>query len=396
MKQNGTVFGGTLLVAGTTIGGGMLALPVLTSLGGFVPSLVIYFCCWAFMAGTGLLFLEVSQWTKQESNIVTMADKTLGTPGKVAAWILYLFLFYCLTLAYVVGCGDLVSKSLSGSIPTSAGSFIFVAIFAPFVFLGTKVVGKLNIYLVAALAFFYFTFVFLGFRFIKLELLSYSNWSLSLKALPIAFTAFAYQGIIPSLLQYMDNDQLKVRKAIIIGSFIPLVAYIIWQGLILGIVPTYGPGGLAQALENGDNAVYPLKNFIQSSWVYPIGQCFAFFALLTSFLGVTLGLLDFLADGLQIKKTKTNRFLLCCLIFIPTLFMGFLQPGLFLQALDYAGGFGCSLLLGLLPILMVWRGRYYLGFKSTYTVPGGKSLLILMLLFVSFELVFEITKQFIR
>ncbi len=395
MKQNGTVFGGTLLVAGTTIGGGMLALPVLTSLGGFVPSLVIYFCCWAFMAGTGLLFLEVSQWTKQESNIVTMAHKTLGTPGKIAAWILYLFLFYCLTLAYVVGCGDMVSKSLSGSIPTSAGSFIFVAFFAPFVFLGTKVVGKLNIYLVAALGFFYFAFVFLGFRFIKFELLSYSNWSLSLKALPIAFTAFAYQGIIPSLLHYMDNDQLKVRKAIIIGSFIPLFAYTIWQGLILGIVPTYGMGGLAQALENGDNAVYPLKNFIQSSWVYPIGQSFAFFALLTSFLGVTLGLLDFLADGLQIKKTKTNRLFLCCLIFVPTLFIGFLQPGLFLQALDYAGGFGCSLLLGLLPILMVWRGRYYLGFKSTYTVPGGKILLILMFLFVSFELVFEIIKQFV-
>lgn len=392
--KHGTVFGGSLLVAGTTIGGGMLALPVLTSLGGFVPSLLIYFLCWAFMACTGLLFLEISLAVGNDANIVTMAKRTLGLPGKIAAWVLYLFLFYCLTLAYVVGCGDVVSNILHEKIPDWAGSFIFVAIFAPFVFAGAKAVGKLNIYLVGFLAFFYFVFVFLGFSHVRLELLSYSNWSMSLKALPIAFTAFAYQGIIPTLVSYMDYDHKKIRKVILIGSFIPLVTYIVWQWLILGIVPTYGPGGLAEALQNGDNAVYPLKHFIESPWIYFVGECFAFFALLTSFLGVTLGLLDFLADGLQLKKTPVNKFFICSLIFVPPLIIGFIQPGLFLQALDFAGGFGCSLLLGLLPILMVWRGRYYLGFESESKLPGGKFVLVLLLMFVLFELTVEISKHF--
>src|SRR6202034_2531754 len=106
MKTHGGLLGGSLLVAGTSIGGGMLALPVLTSVGGFVPSLVIYFSCWLFMACTGLLFLEVSLWLHAEANIVSMADRTLGKIGKYAAWGLYLFLFYCLTLAYIVGCGN--------------------------------------------------------------------------------------------------------------------------------------------------------------------------------------------------------------------------------------------------------------------------------------------------
>jgi tyrosine-specific transport protein len=94
MKKNESILSGTLLVAGTSIGGGMLALPVLTSLGGFAPSLVIYFFCWLFMASTGLLFLEISLWMPEEANIVSMAERTLGKVGKFFSWGLYLFLFY--------------------------------------------------------------------------------------------------------------------------------------------------------------------------------------------------------------------------------------------------------------------------------------------------------------
>ena len=92
-KKTGTLFGGALLVAGTTIGGGMLALPILTGLGGFFPALVIYVLCWLFMATTALLFVEVFLWSPKEVNIISMAEMTMGGVGKVIAWILYLFLF---------------------------------------------------------------------------------------------------------------------------------------------------------------------------------------------------------------------------------------------------------------------------------------------------------------
>ena len=99
----------------------MLALPVLTSVAGFLPSLVIYVLCWLFMAGTGLLFLEVSQWMKGESNIISMAETTLGHPGKIFAWVLYLFLFYCLTVAYMVGCGNIFVDLSQSQLPDWSG-----------------------------------------------------------------------------------------------------------------------------------------------------------------------------------------------------------------------------------------------------------------------------------
>ena len=95
------VIGGTLLVGGTAIGAGMLALPVVTGFGGFLPATVIYLICYLFSAATGLLLLEVCYWMPQDANIVSMAKLLLGPFGKIGAWILYLFLFYSLTIAYV-------------------------------------------------------------------------------------------------------------------------------------------------------------------------------------------------------------------------------------------------------------------------------------------------------
>jgi len=389
MSRKASTFGGILLVAGTTIGGGMLALPVLTSLAGFLPSLLLYFLCWLFMAGTGLLFLEISDWMHQESNIVSMAEKTLGIPGKVVAWCVYIFLFYSLTLAYVAGGGGLFVELFQGWLPVWAGSLVFVGLFAPFVYAGPWVVGRLNIFLMCGLALFYVLFVCLGAPYVDSKLLAYQNWNYLPAAFPIAFAAFAYQGIIPTLVTYMHQDYRRTRIAIVVGSFIPLVTYIIWQWLILGIVPAFGEGSLHEALKQGSNAVQPLKNVLDAPYIYAAGQFFAFFALVTSFFGVTLGLLDFLADGLQIPKDRWGCTLLCLAIFVPPLLIAHGYPHVFLIALEHAGGIGCAILLGLLPILMTWKGRYQLNLKAPYQLPGGRWTLGIMLFFVLIELCFE-------
>lgn len=389
MNKHGTVLGGALLVAGTTIGGGMLALPVLTGPGGFIPAHFIYLACWLFMTLTGLLFLEISLHMEEGANIVSMARRTLGWSGKAVAWGLYLFLFYCLTIAYLVGCGDIISSAFKDQMPRSFGPLVFALMFAPFLYAGTKVVGKLNYFLVGALAILYVAFVALGAGEVKVENLLHRDWALSLIALPIAFTAFAYQGIVPTLVAYMDRDVKKIRKSIWIGTTIPLITYIIWQWLIIGIVPLNGEHGLLQTLNDGRNAVYPLQFYLNNPYVFLIGEYFAFFALLTSFFGVCLGLIDFLADGLAIKKDTQGKFILLTLVLVPPLGIASIYPDIFLKALDYAGGYGCALLLGLLPIIMAYvlRQRHP---EYIPQVKGGTLVLSLMALFVLFELAIEI------
>ncbi len=381
---------GTLLVAGTSIGAGMLGLPVVTGSAGFIPSLVIYLACWLFMACTGLLFMEISLWLPEDTNIISMAERTLGKGGKVAAWILYLFLFYCLTLVYITGIGDLIASVFPGAVKGWQAQLLFLIAAIPLVYVGTSLIGRLNVVLMAGLIFSYLIFLWLGLPDIDLNLLKHTDWSKIWVALPITFTAFAYQGLIPTLVTYMKRDSGKIRMAILLGTFLPFIAYVLWQVLILGIVPVDGPGSLMEAQQNGQTAIFPLKNILNVPGLYIVGQFFAFFALVTSFFGVSLGLMDFLSDGLNIKKTPLGKCCLSLMIFLPPYLIALSYPHLFLIALGYAGGIGCALLLGLLPILMVWSGRYYLGLQGQYRLSGGRVLLVVLMTFVFIELVCEL------
>ncbi len=388
--------GGALLVGGTAIGAGMLALPVVTGMGGFLPSTVIFTICWIFSVCTGLLLLEVCLWMPNDANIISMVHHLLGPIGKIAAWMLYIFLFYCLTIAYVDGGGRVIVALFGSKIPYVAGLIIFSAVFGFCVYLGTAVVDRINFLLMIGLGSAFLVFMVLVFGEVRAENLSRAHWISSFLALPVMFTSFSYQGIIPSLTTYLDRHPKMVRFAILVGTSLPFFGYIFWEYLILGIVPAEGPSGLLQAQTMGQTAVEPLKKIFPDSPIYLTGQFFSAFALTTSFLGVTLGLLDFLSDGLRLAKVGWKKILLCTIIYIPPIIIVSINPGIFLEALGYAGGIGCALLLGLIPVLMVWVGRYRKGYSNlNQQLPGGKPVLIVLILFIVFELAIELTQEFI-
>ena len=104
-----------------------------------------------------------------------------------------------------------------------------------------------------------------------------------------------------------------------IGSAIPLVAYIIWELLTLGIIPLEGPNGIIQGYAQGANGAHLLSQILGHTTLAQVARCFSFFAIVTSFLGVSLSLTDFLADGFKVKKSQGGRLLLFGMTFIPPL-----------------------------------------------------------------------------
>jgi tyrosine-specific transport protein len=245
-------------------------------------------------------------------------------------------------------------------------------------------VDRLNLILMVGLILSYLVFVFLGFPHVDLSQLQSSQWNHSLFALPVVFTAFSYQGIIPSLTTYLKRDPRKVKIAIIGGTSIAFCIYVLWEFLILGIIPLEH---LEEAKQLGQTAVAPLKDHLGAISITAIGQLFAFCAIATSFLGVALGLIDFLADALTIPKKGIRKFLLALFTFVPPLFISLTNPNIFITALVFAGGIGCALLLGFLPILMIWISRYRNeGHGGIAQLPGGKWALTALFLFVLFEL----------
>lgn len=384
------ILGGTLLVAGTSIGAGMLALPVVTAAAGFFPALFIYFICWLFMTCTGLLLLEICLRFPPDANLVTMASHYLGRPGKVLAWGLYLFLFYCLSIAYIAGGGGLLSFWM-GTSPW-VGQMIFLFVLASIVFMGAKAVDRVNNVFMVGLILAYLVFVVLGLPFVSLDRIHVAQWSVVLIPLPVIFTSFSYQGIIPTLATYMHRDAKNIRTAILLGTSLAFAIYVMWEFLILGIVPLDGEFGLQRAKELGQTAVAPLHAHVAHSAISWVGQIFALFAIATSFLGVTLGLFDFLADGLKMAKKGIRRLFLAVLTFAVPATIALIHPAAFITALVFAGGIGCALLLGFLPTAMVWAARYQRNENlDAPQLGGGKAMLILLFLFVLLELAMEIS-----
>jgi tyrosine-specific transport protein len=392
----GHVFGGTLLIAGTMVGVGMLALLVATGEGGLLPAIVIYLICWFFMLCTGLLLLEVCSWMPKDSNLITMTQRLLGPVGKDICWVVYLFLFFTVMIAHVVGGGAIVSEISMGTLPVWVSTLFYVALFSPIVYLGTRWVDRLNITLMIGVCVSYILFIAIASAFVDFSHFSRAKWPKAWIALPVLFTAFTYQVIIPTLMTYMERNVKKVRMSIILGTTIPLVVYVVWEGLILGIVPAEGPNGLIEAAKLGHTAVIPLKELIGSQSVFNVGKAFAFFTMTTSYIALSLAYLDFLADGLKVKKKGLKKVLLCLGVFVPPTIIGLTYPHIFIKALGYAGGFSCAILFGLFPPLMAWIGRYVKKFSYKPLLPGGKFTLVLLIIFILIELGIEITQEVIK
>lgn len=395
-KYSPQLLSAIFLVAGTCIGGGMLALPVGCSQAGFIPSLFLMTMAWLAMTGTALCLVEVGFWMKKDdAHIISMSSAILGRWGKIACWLLYLFISYASLVAYVGGAGDLIAKSihalLSISISKELGCWIFAAIFGPALFLSHKLLGRVNGYLVILMIAAFALLITCSLGDVQPELLLRHNWSASYYALPLLLTSFSFQTIVPSLHPFLDHHAPSLRVAIVGGTTIAFVVYLIWQFIVLGCVPLEGTHGLMAAVQGGEGVTYYLAKALSNPWIPTIAGFFAFFALVTSFFGFSIGLYDFLSDGLGIPKVRLGHVTLIALIVIPTLYFAITFDRIFLAALDTSGGFGDSILNGIFPILMVWIGRYWLRKSRAAFYSFGKFFLICMAIFYCTTLIVEIS-----
>ncbi len=387
----GSFIGGMLLIAGSCIGAGMLALPIATGLAGFIPSVFSFLIAWAFMTLTGLLLVEVSSTFKERVNIGSMAERAMGPIGRILCWILYLFLFYSLLVAYISGSGSLALTSFS--MPKWLGASIFTLGFGVLVYQGTRTVDHWNRLFMFGKIATYIGMIILGVQYIQPKLLTRSEPLYALFSLPVLVISFGYHNMIPTLMTYMNHDARRVRQTILAGSFFALIVYLIWDIVVLGIVPAEGTWGIIESLKQGRQASDAVAGILGLSWVSTFAEGLALFALLSSFLAQTLALTHFLADAFKIKQEKHETIPLCTLALAPPLLFGIIYPDIFIHALNFAGGVCAVTLFGILPVIMAWKARYRDGIQGTYQLFGGKKMLMIIFAVALFIFLFEIASM---
>lgn len=386
MFKGNRLIGGIFLVAGTTIGAGMLAIPVVTSFGGFFPSFALLFLCWVFFFFTAWILLDVNLACPGDENLISMVGRWLGPLGKAICWVAYLLLLYSLTAAYIAGSSPLFLSAIhyatGWDLPSWAGPFPLLILFGVFVYLGTRSVDRVNRLLMAAMILFYVILIsFLPAR-INPAFLTHADFSAMWIALPVLFTSYGFHIIIPTLSSYLQHDKKKLRLTIFIGSLSAFLFYLVWEFLILSTVPL---DGLAAAWKQGETGTFALRAIIFNPWIGIASNFFTFFAIITSFLGVSLSLSDFLADGLRMKRYPWGREFACLLTFFPPILFVYTYPHGFILALQYAGVF-VAIVLCILPALMAWKLPLY---RSSFR----RFLLIFVILVSLFAIFLGILEQ---
>ncbi|MBY8158148.1 aromatic amino acid transporter [Vibrio fluvialis] len=366
------LLGSTLIIAGTTIGAGMLALPLASAGIGFSTSLMIMLALWALMAFTALLMVEIHQYADKDATLHTLAKQILGNKGKWIATFAMLFLFYALCAAYIAGGGaqftNRISEFTGLEVSGPTGTLIFTLIVAAVVTIGTGTVDRVNRLLFAGkMLAMVMVLTFLAPNVSQSYLLSMPlGQGLIVASIPVIFTSFGFHGSIPAIVNYLDGHTPSLRKAIVVGSAIPLVIYVFWQVVTLGVVSQpdlVDNAGLSALIGTLSQTVH------QSNLGHVIG-IFADLALLTSFLGVSLGLFEFMGDTIRKKDGNMNRIVASLVTFTPPLMFALFYPQGFIMALGYAA-IALAVLAIFLPLVMVARVRRQANNNDYYQVMGG-------------------------
>ncbi len=370
------ILGGTLLIIGTSIGAGMLGLPVATAAGGYFHSLILFFAAWLVMTFGALLILEVNLWLPENTNLISMARITLGRWGQLLTWISYLMLLYSLLAAYTSGGSDLLQSLLlliHINTPGWLSSVLFVLVLGAVLFHGIRVVDLTNRGLMTVKMSAYVLLIVLVTPRVDLTKLEGGHARLLYSAIFIAITSFGYATIIPSLRSYFKSNVKALRLTILLGSIISLICYLLWDLVVQGVVMAGGSHGLIHMAISGhatSQLTGALSNDLGNPFISDLAHTFTSIAMTTSFLGVSLCLSDFFTDGLSMKRRGMGRGLNILITLGPPLLIVILSPGIFLFGLKLAGLF-CVILLMLIPALMAWSGRYVKKVATGYRVRGG-------------------------
>jgi len=389
IHKPGSVVGSTLLIAGTTVGAGILALPTVTLPTGVLPSTALLIGVWFYTVVSALLIAEVSlngmRYNGRASNgLLAMVESSLGTIGTRIAGGAYLFLHYALLIAYVSQGGEILISAVEKIwnlhyLPAWIGSTGFALIFGSILYFGKdRFIQRLNSFFVAIVIATFIGLLLLGATQIHPTSLLSQDWSALPPALSVMLVALFFHNIIPVVATQLEGDAAKVRKSIVVGSAIPLVMFVLWNGVILGsVTPT-----MLQNISDDSSIFDPLQILRAGDageWLGILITVFSEFAIATSFIGFFYGLRDLFKDMNLFADTPNVSLPLISLILFPPMGFSAINPNIFFTALDYAGTFSVSILGGVIPAVIAWKQRDKYKELNQSLVPGGKLMLVVMI-----------------
>jgi len=359
---------GAMIICGTVAGAGMFTLPVVMAGAWYSWSVLMLVVSWFCMLLSGLLFMKVSL------NFPLGAGYDTLTQALTPKWwgrlnsLSITFVLGILTYAYISASGPVYQQSLNTlglALNGAEAKGLLTAVVGLVVWLGTKGVSRLiTLCLMAKLLLFFMLFGGL-IHHVNLSLLltpqqypphSAAYWPYLLAVVPFCLASFGFHGNITGLISYYQGNERKVKRALVGGTLFALVIYLFWLTCTMGNIPRQDFPEISRQGGDIHALIHAMHDQISQKSLGLLLDIFSHFAVICSFLGVTVGLFDFIADKLGFDNSKAGRAKTALITFCPPLIASILFPQGFLMAIGYAGLFATLWAL-FTPALLAWNAH---------------------------------------
>ncbi|MCQ1061137.1 aromatic amino acid transporter [Photobacterium sp. ZSDE20] len=389
--NNPSLIGGACIIASVCVGAGMLGLPSAGAGAWTIWSVLAITLTMIVMTVSGWMLLEAFKHYDLKVSFNTVTKDMLGDKVNMFNNLTVYFVGGILLYAYITSSGLILQDVLG--FDSKISSILFVLVFSAFVWHSTRAVDRISVVLIA---FMVLSFVFgvsglavnvdMSVLFDTInEQTIYAPYSMAM--LPVALTSFGYHHSVASMRSYYGEER-KAKNAILGGTAIALSLYILWLFSIYGSLPRSQFGPVIEQGGNVDALLTALGSVIASEKVANAINIFSMAAILSSFIGVGLGVFDYLADLFKFEDTKQGRAKTWLVTFLPPLIMSLLFPFGFVIAIGYAGA-AATVWTCIIPALLVRKSRSLENGNEGFKAPGGKAMIMLVMGFGVLTAVFH-------
>jgi tyrosine-specific transport protein len=358
--------GATMLVAGTCIGGGMIALPIVLAKIGIIPSIFVMILMWLIVYYTSIVNLELHLQAGKGLSLGELGRKFSGKIAEAVGTISFKILSFALISVYIYGGSSVLKTMFESNLSFIATASIYSIVAIILLMLPIKLLDYLNrilfIGLIAVIAILIIGLVS-SIKWQDLPLFSsqidkIDAWEI---LIPVVFTSFGFQGSIPSLVNYCNNDKKMLKKVFFWGSFIPALVYIVWTCSVLGVIHSDNYEFYKQVTDGKVDVgeiVKQLSDIAKWHSVQILIWWISFFAIVTSLLGVSIALCDSIKNMMspRIFSLTARNILAPIATILPAFLVAILIPNAFITVLGFAGMILVVIAI-LLPIYLLGKAK---------------------------------------
>jgi len=324
-KTQASVGEAIFMITGMTIGAGVLGLPYVVAQVGLITGLLYIVGLGLVMMFLNLMLGEISIRTNQELQLAGFAGKYLGRWAKIILSITIILSSYGVLLAYIIGEGEVLA-ALFGGMP-AFWSVLFWVFGSVMVWFGLQTIKKVEKWLSLGVI-----FIITGLSIFLLKKFNFENLAYFNPVnlfLPYGVVLFALHAS-PAIVEahaLLPGSQKHFKKAIIIGTLIPICVYLLFVAATVG----FSGQNITEVATVGLSRQF-------GPFIAVLFNLFAALAMGTGFMGIGIALKQSFVWDHGVNKTLAE----VAVIFIPILLFA-LGLRSFAEVLDVVGGLFISI-----------------------------------------------------